>query len=130
MSIRITIACPENLIAEANQFALCVGNTPADAKTFGSATWEDGQGERFALASLLAGPHFPQVAAQPLRAPDHSQHADVVAASIAQAALQIWSPLSSESFPSLSADLLVAVIGLDAALAIPLLGLSPVPTED
>ena len=118
MSIRITIACPENLIAEANQFALCVGNTPADAKTFGSATWEDGQGERFALASLLAGPHFPQVAA------------DVVAASIAQAALQIWSPLSSESFPSLSADLLVAVIGLDAALAIPLLGLSPVPTED
>ncbi|MCK8463441.1 hypothetical protein MUY35_06215 [Aliiroseovarius sp. S1339] len=130
MSIRITIACPENMIAEANQFALCIGSTPADAQTFGSATWEDGQGERYALASLLAGPQFAQTAAEPLRAPDHTEHADVTAAAFAQSALRIWSPLSPGSFPSLSADRLIAVIGLDAGLAIPLLGLSPVPIED
>ncbi len=130
MSIRITIACPEGMVSDANQFALCVGNTPADVQTFGAATWEDGSGERYALASLLAGEVFPQTAAAVLQAPAHSPDADVAGAARAQAALQIWAPASPDSFPEVGSGRLVAVIGLDAGLAIPLLGLSPVPVED
>lgn len=130
MTIRITIACPEGMMSEANQFALCVGNSPADAQTFGSATWEDGTGERYALASLLAGAQFPQVAGAPLQAPAYTPDADIAEAGIAQAALRIWSPMSQGSFPEIGPDRLVAVIGLEAGLAIPLLGLSPVPIED
>ncbi|MDE9450352.1 hypothetical protein J3R80_07700 [Aliiroseovarius sp. Z3] len=130
MTIRITIACPEGLISEANQFALCVGNTPADAQTFRSATWETESGDRYALASLLAGAQFPQVAASPLSAPAHAPDANTTEASIAQAALRIWSPMSEDSFPEVGLDRLVAIVGLEAGMAIPLLGLSPVPIED
>ncbi|MCK8485390.1 hypothetical protein MUY21_15210 [Aliiroseovarius sp. S2029] len=130
MSIRITIACPEHLMSQANQFALCVGNSPADVQTFGAATWEDGAGERYALASLLAGVRFPQLAAAPLAAPAHAPDADIAGATQAQSVLRIWSPASTDSFPEVGVDRLVAVIGLEAGLAIPLLGLSPIPTED
>ncbi len=130
VTLRITIACPEHLTAPANQFALCVGNTSADVHTFGDAMWEDERGARYALVSLLAEPQFAEVAAQPLRAPDHADDADIAAASVAQAALRIWSPLSPGSFPSLAADCLIAITGLDAGFAVPLLGLSPVPVAE
>ena len=87
MSIRITIACPETLIDEANQFALCLGYSPADAQTFRVAMWEDAHGARFALASLLASDQFPHIASSALSAPTHTPDADTALATRAQAAL-------------------------------------------
>ena len=130
MTLRITIACPEGLIAQANQFALCVGNAPADAQTFGPAVWKSASGERYALASLLAGSQFPSVAGSPLEAPEYAPDATIAEASSAHAALQIWSPRSQDSCPEVGPDRRIAIVGLEAGLAIPLLGLSPVPVED
>ncbi|MHA6265713.1 hypothetical protein [uncultured Aliiroseovarius sp.] len=130
MTVRITIACPERFIADANQFALCVGNTRADANTFSAALWEDGTGGRFALASLLAAEHFAVVATSPLTPPAHAQDADMQAAGRAQKILEVWSPLSPGAFPSLSADRILAIVGLEAGLTIPLLKVSPIPIEE
>lgn len=58
MTLRITIVCPESMIDDANQFALCVGNSAADAQTFQRAGWEDQDGRKYAMASL---PHISQV---------------------------------------------------------------------
>lgn len=126
MSIRITIACPSEMIADANQFALCIGNTAADSSTFTTATWENEAGRSFALASLLASETFPKVATSDLVAPAYASDLDLEAAKRAQAALQIWSVHSPLKVPELTASGLVAIVGLEAALAVPLLGLSPV----
>lgn len=130
MTIRITIACPENLIADANQFALCVGNTVSDMETFGPARWEDQTGARFALASLLADDEFPSVVASPLIAPAHAPQADLVAAERAQSRLEIWSPASEGPFPEAKMGALVAVVGLDAGTALALFELTPTPAEE
>ncbi|WP_371170285.1 hypothetical protein [Aliiroseovarius sp. 2305UL8-7] len=130
MTLRITIACPESRIADANQFALCLGYSSADVQTFQGAMWEDADGARYALASLLASAHFPQVATSELLAPTHAPNADIASATRAQMALEVWTPEMPGPFPTLTPEKLVAVIGLDAGLAIPLLGLTPVPVED
>lgn len=38
--MRVTIACPEALIGDANQLALCLGLGPEDAQTYGLARAE------------------------------------------------------------------------------------------
>lgn len=130
MSLRITIACPEAHIADSNQLALCVGNTEADIYTFRDSRWEDGDGNRFALASLLASEDFPTLASQPLVAPAHAPDVDLVAAGRAQMKLSIWPPYSEGPFPSTNVDELLAVIGLEPGLTLPLLNLSPIATID
>ena len=86
---RATIAAPEALIADANQLALCLGESSADDKTFSTATWQDAAGNLYAVASTVAKPIFAEMAGQPLQAPDHAPNMDVSAASRAQAVLQI-----------------------------------------
>lgn len=130
MTLRITIICPEVLIPDANQFAVCVGNSAADQHTFQRAGWEDQDGARFALASLLAGDDFPVAASTALVAPKHSPDTDLAAATRAQAALQIWSPLLSKTPPRLEQNTLLALIGVEPATLIPLLRLAPIPIED
>ena len=86
---KATIAAPEALIADANQLALCLGESVADDKTFGTAIYQDASGNLYAVASTVAKPIFAQMAGQPLQAPDHAPGMDVSAASRAQAVLQI-----------------------------------------
>ena len=86
---RATIAAPEALLADANQLALCLGESSADDQTFSTANYQDAQGNLYAVASTVAKPIFSQLAGQPLQAPDHAPNMDVSAASRAQAALQI-----------------------------------------
>jgi len=49
----LTIACPQALIAEANQLALAIGTSPDDVQTFRSADWTDGT-SLFAVANTRA----------------------------------------------------------------------------
>ncbi|MCK0141184.1 hypothetical protein [Aliiroseovarius sp. F20344] len=129
MTLRITIACPEELIGDANQFALCVGSSAADAQTFSQAIWEIKQGDRFALASLLAGDSFPVAASQPLKAPHHAPDMDLAAATQAQMKLEVWSPTVSNTPPALNKTTILAVVGIEPKFALPLLDLSPIPIE-
>ena len=86
---RATIAVPEPLIAEANQLALCLGESSADDQTFTAASYQDADGNLYAVCSTVAKPIFAQIAGQPLQAPDHAPDMDLAAATRAQALLQI-----------------------------------------
>ena len=86
---RVTIAVPIAHIQDANQLALCLGESSADDRTFTNASYQDAQGNLYAVASTVARPTFAQSAGQPLQAPDHSPGMDLTAATRAQAMLQI-----------------------------------------
>ena len=86
---RATIAVPEPLIAEANQLALALGESAADDQTFTTASYQDAQGNLYAVCSTVAKPIFAQIAGQPLQAPAHAPDMDLEAATRAQALLMI-----------------------------------------
>ena len=53
---RITVAVPEAYINIANQLALIAGEFPADANTFRQASWQDKDGNKYAVCSAVAKP--------------------------------------------------------------------------
>jgi len=86
---RATIAAPIAHIPEANQLALCLGESHADDQTFTTASYQDADGSFYAVASTVAKPVFAEMAGQPLKAPDHAPEMDLAAATRAQALLKI-----------------------------------------
>ena len=86
---KATIATPAAHIPDANQLALCLGESSADDQTFGAANYQDAEGNLYAVCSTVAKPIFAQIAGQPLQAPDHAPEMDLEAATRAQALLQI-----------------------------------------
>ena len=86
---RATITAPAVHIADANQLALALGESSADDQTFTAASYQDAEGNLYAVCSTVAKPIFAQIAGQPLQAPDHAPDMDVEAATRAQALLQI-----------------------------------------
>ena len=87
--MRITAACPEALIADANQLAMCLGRAPADAYTYGAPRWYDADGNAYAAASWETTPAWVEWALSGLARPawDVNQIIDMDAAARAQAAL-------------------------------------------
>jgi hypothetical protein len=88
-SHRVTIAVPAPLIPDANQLALCLGESAADDQTFTTANWQDAAGNLYAVCSTVAKPVFVELASQPLQAPAHAPDVDIEAATRAQAMLSI-----------------------------------------
>ena len=86
---KATVATPVAHIPDANQLALCLGESPADDQTFTAASYQDAQGNLYAVCSTVAKPVFAQLAGQPLQAPDHAPGMDLAAATRAQGMLQI-----------------------------------------
>jgi len=86
---RATIAAPAAHMPDANQLALALGESSADDRTFTTATWQDADGNLYAVCSTVAKPVFAQLAGQPLQAPDHAPDMDLAAATRAQGMLQI-----------------------------------------
>ena len=122
--MRVTIACPEALIGDTNQLALCLGLGPEDAQTYGEAVWQDAAGNRYALASAVVSHRFVAVAASELAEP--AWGADMAAARRAQAALRVITPSANPEAPPpdprATPDAIVAVIEEDAAAAVRMLG--------
>ena len=118
--IRVTIACPEALIGDANQLALCLGFGPNDAQTYRAACWLDEAGNRYAVASAIVGSGFAADASSPLDAPPWG--ADMAAAARAQALIQIDTPAAP--------DRIAAILGDDALGALAVLGLSRIEVEE
>jgi hypothetical protein len=122
---RATIASPVAHIADANQLALCLGESSADDKTFNTAAWQDAEGNLYAVSSTVAKPIFAQIAGQPLQAPDHAPEMDVAAATRAQALLQINGGTASP-------DVIAVILGDRKESAqdhIKALGLTPIPQD-
>ena len=86
---RATIATPDAHVPDANQIALALGESSADDQTFTNASYQDADGNLYAVCSTVAKPIFAQIAGQPLQAPDHAPEMDLEAATRAQALLQI-----------------------------------------
>ena len=106
--IRLTIACPEAMIADANQFARCTGYGPDDDKTFGAATWQDASGNLYSVTSGLVKEVYQGNAMATLKRPDWD--CNMAAANRAQAKIKIGGAARPDN--------LVAVFGeVDAALA-------------
>ena len=105
-----TIAVPEPLIPDANQLALCLGESSADDQTFGAATYQDDGGNLYAVCSTVAKPIFVQLAGQPLQAPDYAPGVDLEAATRAQALLQINGGIATP-------DVIAVILGASAEIA-------------
>ena len=86
---KATIATPASHIPDANQLALCLGESTQDERTFTVASYQDASGNLYAVASTVTKPIFAEMAGQPLQAPDHAPDMDLAAATHAQALLQI-----------------------------------------
>ena len=120
-----TIAAPATQIPDANQLALCLGESSADDQTFNTASYQDEQGNLYAVCSTVAKPVFSQMAGQPLQAPDHAPGMDLAAATRAQALLQIN---GGKATP----DVIAVILGgrLESAQDhIAAFGLTPIPQD-
>lgn len=127
---RTTIACPASLIDDANQFALVLGESPTDDRTFGTLGWQDANGNLYAVASTVATETFQPRATEPLTAPDHAPDADLEAAGRAQAALVIGTLAEPATATPTT---LAAIVGAstDSALDhLAAMGLTRVPIEE
>ena len=123
---KATIAAPAAYIPDANQLALCLGESSADDQTFNASNYKDAQGNLYAVASTVAKPIFAEMAGQPLKAPDHASNMDLAAATSAQALLQINNGTANP-------DVIAVILGdrLESAQDhIAALGLSLVPSDD
>lgn len=121
----LTIACPETHIADANQFARCVGLGPDDDKTFGLPLWQDAGGNLYAVTSGLVSDAFEQAATSPLVEP--AWGCDMEAAQRAQLLIRLPDPETGEL--TATPDILAAMFGADPMACIAALGLSPAPDE-
>jgi len=126
---RVTIVCPEAMMADANQLALFLGETCRDDRTFTGASFEDAAGHRYAVSSTVATPNFESKAALPLVAPSHAPHADLTAAGRAQAALYIYGVHGNEGAAPGRLWALVEPAPGDAKAALELAGVNQIETE-
>jgi hypothetical protein len=123
--MRITCSCPELLVFDANQYAMCLGFSEADGETYRGLNWVDAQGNLYAAASFDARDEWVIFAQAPLQRPlwDTAEVIDMVAAERAQAALAF----STEAL-SASPTALTAIGGMDGLAALVTMGL--VSTND
>jgi len=117
--IRVTIACPESLIGDANQLASCIGLGPEDAQTYGAAVWLDAAGNRYAVASAIVPDRFAADASSPLHAPDWG--ANMAAAGRAKSLIRLGEPASP--------DILAASIGDDVHQSLSILGVTAIEDD-
>ena len=123
---RVTIAVPETHLADANQLALCLGESIHDDQTFTTTNWQDADGNLYAVCSTVAKPVFVELAAQPLQAPARVPDVDIEAATRAQALLSINDKPAAP-------DRIAVILGdrLESAMAhIEALGLVTVVSEE
>ena len=124
---RITAAAPEALVSDANNYAMCLGQSEADGQTYRGLNWTDADGNLYAAASFEARPEWVDFAQAPLVRPswDVDEVIDMVAAERAQAAL-IYSTVAIPA----TTTALTAIGGMDgvpALLAMGLVGVDAAP---
>ncbi|MFI0472227.1 hypothetical protein ACGLWX_05825 [Halomonas sp. HMF6819] len=85
----VAIAAPEGHIYDANQLALCLGESPYDDQTFGVLSRQDDDGNLYSAVTPVVKPAFMELAAGELKAPVHAPDVDLEAARRAQAILLI-----------------------------------------
>jgi len=121
--MRITCSCPESLISDANEYAMCLGFSEADEETYRGLNYVDTKGNLYAAASFDARDEWILFAQAPLQRPlwDKEERIDLVAAERAQTTMVF----STEAL-SASPTTLTALGGMDGLSALVAMGLSVV----
>ena len=119
--MRITCSCPELLIPDANQYAMCLGFSEADGETYRGLNWVDAQGNFYAAASFEASDDWIIFAQAPLVRPawDVNNVIDMAAAERAQSALVF----STEAVLAITGQM-TAIGGMDGLSALVAMGLT------
>ena len=93
---RATIFGPPLKLSDLNQLALVLGESASDDQSFTTVNYQHPiTGEEYCVVSAAVKPIFSEMAAKPLVRPEHAPHADIAAASRAQALLSINDKLPS-----------------------------------
>jgi hypothetical protein len=124
--MRITAACPEAMMYEANNLAMCLGQSAADGQTFVNIAWQDDDGSLYSCASFEASEAWVESAQSPLVRPewDVDEIIDMDAANAAQAAMIFWTPTEDEPVaPLATTDHLTAITGNDPQASLVAMGL-------
>lgn len=123
--LRVTIVVPASMRDDANDLAMVLGSGPANAATFGPASWVDAQGVTYSVASTLAKAGFPSAASSTLGRPEWDEEPYVVnmaGARRAQAALLVGTV--DDDLPPLQAGKVIAIIGGSPLLVVAEMGLT------
>ena len=129
--MRLTVSCPEHMRDDANQLAMVLAFSEADALTYGPLNWVDAAGNYYySAASFLALDEWIQAATLPLNRPewDTGEIIDMQAATRAQAALVVH--LGDGPIPQAAPGKLTCVAGEDGLAALAAMGLVQVPAPD
>jgi hypothetical protein len=130
MTIRITAACPVDLMADANNLAMVLAHGPADELTYRNPSWQDAAGNLYAVASFDAPPEWVQGAQSALVRPEWDAEPytiSMAAARRAQEAMVFWA--GEGSHPAAKVGVLTASAYTPPLDALAAMGLTPVPVE-
>ena len=125
--MRITVACPEALIPDANNLAMVLAFSPADELTYGALNWQDAAGNLYAAASFEARDEWVIGAQSELTRPGWDVEPYVVnmtGAGRAQAALVFYVTDGEIDPPQAATDKLTATGGMDGLAALSAMGLT------
>ena len=122
--MRITVACPEALISDANNLAMVLAFGPDDAMTYRGLNWQDADGNLYAAASFEALPEWIIGAQSPLTRPEWDTKPYTISMAAVQRA-QAALVFAQEATPALP-DKLTAIAGPDGPAALAMMGLTPV----
>lgn len=131
--IRITVACPEALRDDANDYAMVMGLGPDDGRTYGAAVWRDAAGNLYAAASFTAPMAWVLAAQAPLDRPawdGRPYTVNLTGAERARAALTFWTPEMGGTPPQAAPGALTTIGGMGGPAALAAMGLTLVETEE
>ena len=125
----LTIACPVDMIGDANHLATALGHSVADGQTYGENMRQDTDGNVYAVTSFDSR-IFARDPQGDLQRPawDTEGLIDMTAAARAQAALVIWD--REGPIPQAAPGQITVVGGMPGPEALAAMGLSAVETPD
>ena len=128
--IRITVACPESMMYNANQLAMCLARTKADEGTYDRAVWTDNDKNLYSVASFVVPPEWITKAQSPIVRPlwDTDEYINMTAANLAHNALVFHDAGMDPNIPLANTTTLLAIgrmVGLEAVAAMGLHDYSP-----
>ncbi|WP_417701977.1 hypothetical protein [Pseudophaeobacter sp.] len=124
--MRITAAAPAAILDDCNDFAMVLAFGPADNLTYRDPSWQDAEGNLYAVASFLVRPEWISAAQAGLVRPEWDTQPYVInmaGANRAQAALVFWHTGMEVAAPQAATLALTAIGGADGRAALAMMGL-------
>lgn len=131
--MRLTFVCPAAHRDDANQLAMVLAFSAADANTYRAPSYEDAQGNLYSVASSPVGDTFVSSATTALERPEWDQEPysiNMTGAERAQALVRLWMPTEDvPEPPQASTGAILALVGGDPHALLAAAGLTVIPTE-